>query len=483
MYVNTHLKRGLSGVFVTLLFLFSALWKLSSPSIYQWDEALYANNALEMCLNNDFWTMRVDGSPTLYNTKPPLAIWLKAVSMRLFGVHELSVRLPSVFALVGIFFIIYRFCKKHLDIEIALLSFTILLLSLGFMRIHVVRSGDLDAVLSFFTTLFIFAFYDLVLSKNGFTTKQFVWLSVGFTGTFFTKSTACLVPIPALFLSGFVLRKDVSYLKNKGFIAAFLLPICFIIAYYWHMEGVLEGYFNKVYFSEFQRSYKDLMPWFEHPWYYYFDKISKFFFPFILFFPLALFTKQPIAKLLATFSLLFLVFISLPPTKLEWYIAPIYPIASVCIAVLYVEIWKKAIESKIKLLPLGLILFLFLVIIYPIKELYKTNSDAGISVELEKSGFFMRELHKRKPNVKNYVVTMSSRHEEHYQQAVFYKRTYNHFDGYNIRFTPTIKTLNATDTVLVCQFEKFDSLKTIGFIEIIDSSERYGHCKLLIKSR
>ena len=136
-----------------------------------------------------------------------------------------------------------------------------------------------------------------------------------------------------------------------------------------------------------------------------------------------------------------------------------------------------------KTLSFGFVLLSCLGIFYPIKELYKSNGDTGISVELEQTGFFMRELHKREPNIKNYVVTMSSRHEEHYQQAVFYKRTYNHFDGYNIQFTPTIKMLNATDTVLACQSPKFDSFRMVGFTEIIDSSKRYGNCKLFVKLR
>ncbi len=490
MELKNNLKSSIYAILVFTLFLFSALWKLTSPPIYQWDEALYANNALEMLINNDYWTMRVDGLPTLYNTKPPLAIWLQATCMRLFGANELSVRLPSVLSLVGILFILYRFCKKHLNVEIARLSFAILLLSIGFMRVHILRSGDLDAVLSFFTTLYIFAFFDLILSKNTiqyntiqYNTIQYAWLTLGFIGAFFTKSVACLLPLPALFLSAFVVRKNLSYLKNKTFILAFFTCIFLIIAYYWHMESVVEGYFNKVYASEFQRSYKDLMPWFEHRWYYYFEEIGRQFFPFVLLFPLAIFTKERMAKLLVVFTLIFLLFISLPPTKLDWYLAPLYPVMSVCIAVLYAEILKKIADSNRKMLLVGFVSLSILATLYPIKALYKTNSYTGVLAALEEHGFFMCELKKRQPNVKNYVVTMSAKHEEHYQQAIFYKRAYNYFDGYNIRFTPVIANIHATDTLLVCQSQKLDSLKTLGFTEVVAASERYQNCKLLVKPK
>jgi 4-amino-4-deoxy-L-arabinose transferase-like glycosyltransferase len=483
MKFKDNIKSSILIILVLILFLFSALWKLDCSPIYLWDEALYANNALEMLINHDYWTMRIDGLPTLYNTKPPLVIWIQAMFIQLFGANELSVRLSPILSLLGIFAVIYRFAKKHLDTEIAMISFVILLLSLGFMRSHIMRSGDLDAPLSFFVSLYVFAFFDLILTKNNPKNVQYLWLAIGFAGTFLTKSTACLLPLPALFLSSLVIRKDVFYLKDLKFIAAILFPVLLAAVYYIFMETIFKGYWDKVFASEFQRGYKDLLPWFQHPWYYYFESASVKFFPFYLLFPLIFFTKSRLSKVFLIFILVFFVVLSASPTKLDWYLAPVYPIMSVCAAIIYGEIRNKLANFSNKILPISFSLLSFVALIYPIKEVYKSNNNMGVLVDLEEPGYFMRELKTRKPRVKNYTVTTYSRHEEHYQQIIFYKRAYNFLDGFNIRFTPTVKNINPTDTVLVCQIQKIDSLKMVGFTEVIDSSDRYKNCKLLVKSK
>src|SRR5687767_10138855 len=43
-----------------------------------WDEAIYANNALEMTETGNLLVLHNNGEPSLYNTKPPLNIWLQA---------------------------------------------------------------------------------------------------------------------------------------------------------------------------------------------------------------------------------------------------------------------------------------------------------------------------------------------------------------------------------------------------------------------
>jgi 4-amino-4-deoxy-L-arabinose transferase-like glycosyltransferase len=483
MKIKGNIKNSIYIILVLTLFLFSVLWKLDSSPIYLWDEALYANNALEMLINHDYWTMRIDGLPTLYNTKPPLAIWIQAIFIQLFGGNELSVRLLPILSLLGIFTVIYRFSKKYLDTEIVMISFIILLLSLGFMRSHVMRSGDLDAPLSFFMSLYVFAFFDLILSKNNTKNIQYVWLALGFTGAFFTKSTACLLPVPALFLSCLVIKKDIFYLKDLKFISATLFPILLAAIYYVFMETIFKGYWDKVFASEFQRGYKDLLPWFQHSWYYYFESASVKFFPFYLLFPLIFFTKSRLSKVFSVFTLVFFIVLSVSPTKLDWYLAPVYPIMSVCVAMIYVEIRNKIADSSNKILPIAFTILSFTALIYPMKEVYKNNSHTGVLVDLEEPGFFMRELKTRKPDIKNYIVTTYSRHEEHYQQIIYYKKAYNYFDGFNVRFTPTINNISPTDTVLVCQIQKFDSLKMAGFSEVIDSSDRYKNCKLLVKSK
>src|SRR3954451_13476756 len=56
------------------------------------DEALYGHSAIAMARDGDWLTPRFMGRFALY--KPPLLVWLSAVSGKLLGISRLSLRLP-----------------------------------------------------------------------------------------------------------------------------------------------------------------------------------------------------------------------------------------------------------------------------------------------------------------------------------------------------------------------------------------------------
>ncbi|MEP6795805.1 MAG: hypothetical protein ABJB16_15870, partial [Saprospiraceae bacterium] len=53
-----------------------AFYLLGSPAIYIWDEAVYANASLDMSQGHHWWVPL----QAAYNTKPPLVLWLQAIS-------------------------------------------------------------------------------------------------------------------------------------------------------------------------------------------------------------------------------------------------------------------------------------------------------------------------------------------------------------------------------------------------------------------
>jgi len=70
-YLNTWLQTGLLGVLILLF-----TWHVATPVLQLWDEARLAVNATEMLQSGDWLVTRYDGSSDLWNTKPPLLIWL-----------------------------------------------------------------------------------------------------------------------------------------------------------------------------------------------------------------------------------------------------------------------------------------------------------------------------------------------------------------------------------------------------------------------
>ena len=57
------------------------------------DEGMYGSASLNMLLSGDYVVPSLGGQP--FYDKPPLCYWAQSLSMKLFGVNELALRLPS----------------------------------------------------------------------------------------------------------------------------------------------------------------------------------------------------------------------------------------------------------------------------------------------------------------------------------------------------------------------------------------------------
>jgi 4-amino-4-deoxy-L-arabinose transferase-like glycosyltransferase len=86
---------GVLGLSLTLL-----LYRLGDGSLYDWDEAIYAQAAKEMLDTRAWASPTWDGYPFFH--KPPLYFWLTALTYRLIGVHEFAARLWSALFGFGI---------------------------------------------------------------------------------------------------------------------------------------------------------------------------------------------------------------------------------------------------------------------------------------------------------------------------------------------------------------------------------------------
>ena len=60
------------------------------------DEAVYTREAIHMATRGEWLTPTYLGRFILF--KPPLLMWLSGISIKLFGIHALPVRLPALFA-------------------------------------------------------------------------------------------------------------------------------------------------------------------------------------------------------------------------------------------------------------------------------------------------------------------------------------------------------------------------------------------------
>ncbi|MFM2376957.1 MAG: Undecaprenyl phosphate-alpha-4-amino-4-deoxy-L-arabinose arabinosyl transferase [Bacteroidota bacterium] len=84
----------LLGGFALVCFLPS----LGMAPLFDWDEINFAESAREMLVTGNYFQVQIDFKP--FWEKPPLFIWMQALSMKIFGVTAFAARLPN--ALVGV---------------------------------------------------------------------------------------------------------------------------------------------------------------------------------------------------------------------------------------------------------------------------------------------------------------------------------------------------------------------------------------------
>ena len=151
-------KVVLSLLFFTLLYsVLTQFYGLGELPIVQWDESRLAVNAAEMYQTQEYLVTTYEHQPDLYNTKPPLMIWLQVLSIKFFGLTEWAIRFPS--ALAGLFtiwlvgLIVFRKTQSVLSTCLAML---ILTTSDGLIQLHGSMTGDYDALLVFFLLAALF---------------------------------------------------------------------------------------------------------------------------------------------------------------------------------------------------------------------------------------------------------------------------------------------------------------------------------------
>jgi 4-amino-4-deoxy-L-arabinose transferase-like glycosyltransferase len=79
---------------------------LGAVHLFDWDEINFAEIAREMLATGDWSQPQIDYRP--FHEKPPLFIWLQALSMKAFGVGEFAARLPNAINGLMTLLVLYR---------------------------------------------------------------------------------------------------------------------------------------------------------------------------------------------------------------------------------------------------------------------------------------------------------------------------------------------------------------------------------------
>lgn len=135
---------------------------IGTVHLFDWDEINFAESAREMLLTHNYRMVQINFQP--FYEKPPLFIWLQALSMHYFGVNEFAARLPNaicgIITMLVVFNVGRNVFKSQMGVLWALLFACSMLPQVYF------RSGIIDPVFNLFIFLGIFFIYRLTVPSD-----------------------------------------------------------------------------------------------------------------------------------------------------------------------------------------------------------------------------------------------------------------------------------------------------------------------------
>src|SRR6476646_3292616 len=86
------------------------------------------------------------GALDYYNTKPPLNVWLIALSFKAFGINLISLRVVSVLSAWLTVAVLQDWARRVFGPAVALFAASVLATTFGFVFVHSGRTAETDAL-------------------------------------------------------------------------------------------------------------------------------------------------------------------------------------------------------------------------------------------------------------------------------------------------------------------------------------------------
>lgn len=197
------------GAVCLMLFVALALFvNLGGLPLFDEDEGAYAEVTREMLATGNFITPHLEGKPFFH--KPPMIYWTQAVCVRLLGLNEFALRLPSALASFFWALMLFFFVRRYVGRQTAWFSAFFLVTSIQTGLIA--KAAIADALLNLFITLTMFAIYaHFKTGKRRYVLAAFLGMGLGFM----TKGPiAVAIPLVTSFIFYLLNRRSGLWLKT-----------------------------------------------------------------------------------------------------------------------------------------------------------------------------------------------------------------------------------------------------------------------------
>ena len=305
-----------------------------------WDEGRIIVNAMEMRQTGLSLITTYNFDPDLWNTKPPLLIWLMTGSMALFGPTEFALRLPSLLSSLGTVLLVMLFLRRITrSVAIATFGGLSLAISGGFFGEHGARTGDYDALLCFFTTAYLMLLFFALHRQS----PPFRWILLAAlfgAAALMTKSVAGGAPVAGVFLYILVTGRWRRPFTTPDYFLAGLLALAPLFLFLALREYAAPGYLSATIYNDVAGRFSEALN--NHsgpPWAYLQVTFVNGLFSLgtaVLLAPFALTIARGRTRIALIYALCIafglLVIVSISATKLPHYYLPAYPFLAIAAA-------------------------------------------------------------------------------------------------------------------------------------------------------
>ncbi len=206
---------------------------LGMVHLFDWDEINFAESAREMLLTGDYLTVKINFLP--FWEKPPLFIWMQALSMKVFGINEFAARFPN--AVVGVFtlLMLYFVGKKIYDRNFGLIWAFVYTSS--FLPFFYFKSGIIDPWFNFFIFGGIYFFF-LFLEQGKY--KHLVLSAVSIGLATLTKGPVGLLIFALSVFFYLLIKKDIRKVLNLRVLGLYTIVFS-LVGGFWFFLQIIDG--------------------------------------------------------------------------------------------------------------------------------------------------------------------------------------------------------------------------------------------------
>ncbi len=327
---------GLLLLSLSLYFFTANHWSLQDA-----DESFYASIAREMVQDGDWLTLHYNGVPFFH--KPPLVFWLVAISYKIFGVNEVSARLPIIILAIMSILLIYLLAWELFhDFYTSFFSSLILLTTYHFLHIGHLVMTDVPTI--FFILL---GLYGLIRSSVKKEWAALYGLGLGLAilskGVLGAALIICILPY-------IIWQKKFSYLRNPYLWIGFICGMMLCGSWYFHQIRVHGNIFLKIHFWQqvVQRSQEKMHESGDLGVLFYPMQVLLNFFPWSIILPFSLFEnikgffkKREEHSLIIGWVVTFFIIIAMMRTKLPHYCLSFYPFFAISVGQFTSRIFRE----------------------------------------------------------------------------------------------------------------------------------------------